>query len=307
MELLRTPDGALDDVPDFPWEPRTVEVPVAEGDAQTLRMAVVDQGPRDAPVVLMLHGEPSWSYLWRRVAAPLVDAGLRVVLPDLVGFGRSDKPAETSDHSYAAHVGWLRAALLDALDLDDITLVCQDWGGLLGLRLLGEHPDRFARVVAANTGLPDGSVRMGEVWQQFHAFVQRTPDLPVGFLVSSGCAVPMGDEVRGWYDAPFPTPELKAGPRAMPGLIPQEPDAPGAAEARAAWGVLERFDRPFVCAFSDSDPITRGADRLFLDRVPGTRHERHVTLAGGGHFLQEDVGPALADVVLAAVQRRHRG
>lgn len=297
MDVLRTDDDRFAGLPDDPPLPSYVEVPVRPGAEQTLRVAVVDEGPRDAPVVLALHGEPSWSYLWRHVAAPLVGAGLRVVRPDLVGFGRSDKPAEMADHSYAAHVEWLRSALFEALDLRDVTLLCQDWGGLLGLRLLGEQPERFAAVVAANTGLPTGHQQMPPEWLRFRDFVQRTEDLPVGFLVAGAVATPMSDGVRAAYDAPFPTSAHKAGPRAMPGLIPLAPTAPGAAENRAAWEVLATFDRPFVCAFSDGDPITRGADRPFRERVPGARGQEHVTLAGGGHFLQEDVGPELAAVV----------
>jgi haloalkane dehalogenase len=294
VDILRTPDDRFADLPDWPYRPRYLTA------SDGLRLAAVDEGPRDAPVVLLLHGEPSWSYLYRKMVPILLDAGLRVVAPDLVGFGRSDKPASVDDHTYERHVEWLRSALLDArgLDLREITLVCQDWGGLLGLRLLGEHPDRFARVVAANTGLPDGTFSLGEEWWAFHDFVARTDDLPVGLLVQFGSATELPDEVVAAYDAPYPDARYKAGPKAMPDLIPQTPDDVAAAPAQAAWDVLRRFEGPFLCAFSDGDPITRGADALFTSQVPGCAGQPHTTIAGAGHFLQEDKGEDLARVVV---------
>jgi haloalkane dehalogenase len=190
----------------------------------------------------------------------------------------------------------VRSLLFDHLELHDITLFCQDWGGLLGLRLVGTQPLRFARVCAANTGLPDGSRQMGSAWQRFYAFVQASEDLPVGLLCSSGVVEPMAPEVVAAYEAPFPGPEFKAGPKAMPGLIPQQPDAPGAADNRHAWQGLERFDRPFLCLFSDSDPITAGADAPLRERIPGAAGQPHTTVHGG-HFLQEDAGPELAGLL----------
>ena len=290
MDVLRTPDSRFADLPDFPWEPRYAQT------SDDLRMAYVDEG--SGPVVLLLHGEPSWSYLYRTMIPVLVDAGYRVIAPDLIGFGRSDKPAQLEDYTYARHMEWLRSLLFDALDLTDITLVCQDWGGLLGLRMVAEHPDRFARVVAANTGLPDGTRRLPEAWWLFHDFVQATPDLPIGFLVKSGCATEMSPEVMAAYDAPFPDASYKAGARAFPGLIPQDPDNPATPDNQAAWKVLETWDKPFLCAFSDSDPITGGGDRVLLDRIPGAKGQPHTTITGGGHFLQEDQGPQLAKVVV---------
>ncbi|WP_310964853.1 haloalkane dehalogenase [Nocardioides terrisoli] len=292
MDILRTPDERFADLPDWPYQPTYLTT------SDGLRVAAVDEGPRDAPVVLLLHGEPSWSYLYRRMIPVFLDAGLRVVAPDLVGFGRSDKPAAVDDHTYARHVEWLRSALFDDLDLREVTLVCQDWGGLLGLRLVGEHPDRFARVVAANTGLPDGSYRLGEEWWSFRDFVVRTEDLPVGLLVQFGSGTELAPEVVAAYDAPFPDVTFKAGPQAMPDLIPQEPDDVAAAPAAAAWEVLRRFDKPFLCAFSDGDPITRGADALFTGQVPGAAGQPHTTITGAAHFLQEDQGPQLAGVVV---------
>ena len=289
--MLRTPDEAFSDLPDYPYEPRYVDLDGPGG--QAARMALVDVGSDDRPPVVMLHGEPTWGFLYRRMVPVLADAGFRVVIPDLIGFGRSDKPESQDDHSYAAHVEWVRAALFDHLDLAGVTLFCQDWGGLIGLRVAAESPDRFARIAAANTGLPDGSVRLGDAWQAFYRFVQSTEDLPVGTLCAGGVTQKMAAPVVAAYDAPFPDPSFKAGPKALPGLIPQSPDAPGAADNRAAWAVLEQWEKPFLCLFSDGDPITRGADRPFLERIPGTRGQPHRTV-GGGHFLQEDSGPEVA-------------
>jgi haloalkane dehalogenase len=259
-------------------------------------MAVIDEG--SGPVVLMLHGEPSWSFLYRKMVQPFVDAGYRVVVPDLIGFGRSDKPAAIEDYTYARHVEWLRSVLFDQLDLTGITLVCQDWGGLLGLRLVAEHGDRFDNVVAANTGLPDGLHRLPEEWWRFRDFVLRTEDLPIGFLVSAAVVNPMPAGVTAAYDAPFPDASYKCGARAFPDLIPQDVDNPATPDNQAAWQVLEKWDKPFLFAFSDSDPITRGADQMMVVRIPGAQGQPHTTIEGAGHFLQEDKGPELAQVIL---------
>src|SRR3954454_9549719 len=295
MHLLRTPGERLTDLPDFPWTPRYVEV--ADGDGGVLRVACIDEGPADAEPVLLLHGEPSWSFLYRWMIPVLLDAGLRVVAPDLVGFGRSDKPSEQSDYSYARHVEWMRAAVLDELGLTGITLVGQDWGGLIGLRLVAEHPDRFARVVVANTGLPTGDSPMSDAFLAWQRFAQTAPRSEVGRIVSNGTVSDLTPEAVAAYDAPFPDDSYKAGARAFPSLVPTGPDDPAAPSNRAAWEALARFDRPFLTAFSDGDPITAGGDRVFRTTVPGARGLDHVTLAGGGHFLQEDVGPELARVV----------
>jgi haloalkane dehalogenase len=297
VEVLRTPDERFAGVPDFPYDPRYVDV-----EDGRLRVAYVEAGPADAEPVLLLHGEPSWSFLYRRVIPVLADAGLRVVAPDLVGFGRSDKPAAQADYSYARHVAWLREALLDRLALDRITLVGQDWGGLIGLRLVAEHPDRFARVVVANTGLPTGDHPMSEAFLAWQNFAAHAEAFDVGRVVQNGTATQLPPEVVAAYDAPFPDDTYKAGARSFPGLVPTRPDDPAAAANRAAWAVLARWEKPFLTAFSDGDPITGGGDRVFQKLVPGARGRAHPTLRGGGHFLQEDVGPELARVVAAFVR-----
>src|SRR4051812_8465254 len=261
MQTLRTPDEQFTDLPDFPYAPRYVEVD--DGEGGRLRIAYVDEGPADGETVLLMHGEPTWSFLYRRMIPVLLDAGLRVVAPDLVGFGRSDKPAHRDDYSYARHVAWMRQALLDELGLRDITLVCQDWGGLIGLRLVAEHPDRFARVVAANTGLPTGDQPMTEAFLAWQRFARESPDFQIGRVVANGCRTPLPPEVVAAYDAPFPDDRFTAGARVFPALVPTGPDDPAAAANRTAWEALAQWDKPFLTAFSDGDPITGGGDRVF--------------------------------------------
>lgn len=301
MERLRTPDERFASLPDFPWTPHYVDVPAGDGSAP-LRMAYIDEGPRDAPVVLMLHGEPSWSFLYRHCIRTVADAGLRAVAPDLVGFGRSDKPAARTDYTYAAHMAWLRA-FIDGAGLRDITLVCQDWGGLLGLRLVGEEPHRFAGVVAANTFLPTGDAKPPDAFFMWRQFSQTVPEFPTGKIVSGAVARGMTPAVQAAYDAPFPDESYKSGARQFPTLVPATPDDPASEPNRRAWVGLEHFERPFVTAFGDSDPITRGGDRQLQARIPGCQGQPHVTLTRAGHFLQEDVGPELAQVAIDLVRR----
>ncbi|MQA87181.1 MAG: alpha/beta fold hydrolase [Streptosporangiales bacterium] len=296
MRILRTPDERFFGLADFPYRPQYADVPDGDGDGGRLRMAYVESGPGDGPPVLLLHGEPSWSFLYRKVIAVLADAGLRAVAVDLVGFGRSDKPAEPGDHSYARHVEWVRCLAFDALDLREVTLVGQDWGGLIGLRLVAEHPDRFTRVVAANTGLPTGDQDMPEVWWHFRRAVERADTLDVARFVQSGCRTTLPAEVRRAYDAPFPDESYKAGPRAMPSLVPTAPDDPATEANRAAWRALSEWRKPFLVAFSDGDPITGGMAPILQKAVPGARGRDHPTIEGAGHFLQEDAGERLGQV-----------
>jgi haloalkane dehalogenase len=267
-----------------------------------LRIAWVEDGPADAPAVVLLHGEPSWSFLYRRMIPVLAAAGLRVIAPDLIGFGRSDKPAEAADHSYATHVEWTRQLVFDVLDLRDVTLVGQDWGGLIGLRLAAEHPDRFARIVVANTGLPTGDQDMPEVWHRFRQTVGRAAELDIGRLVASGCVRGLDERSRAAYDAPFPDESFKAGPRAMPELVPYRPDNPASAANRAAWSTLAASRTPMLVAFSDSDPITAAMGPILQRAMAGAAGREHPLIANAGHFLQEDAGPELADAVVRFVR-----
>jgi haloalkane dehalogenase len=295
VETLRTADDRFLDLPGYEFAPHYAEVP--DGDGGTLRVHYLDEGPRDGTLVVAMHGEPSWCYLYRTMIPVLTAAGLRVVAPDLVGFGRSDKPTRREDYSYARHVEWIRALLVDHLDVGDATLFGQDWGGLIGLRVVAENPDRFARVVVGNTGLPTGDGRITEAFLSWQRFSQETPDFDVGVIVSMGVATPMSDEVRAAYNAPFPDDSYKVGARAFPLLVPTRPDDPAADANRAAWDVLRAWDKPFLTAFSDGDPITAGGDRVFQEQVPGAAGQPHVTVASAGHFLQEDKGPELAEVI----------
>jgi haloalkane dehalogenase len=294
MEILRTPDERFASLPDFSFEPHYATVPDGEGDE--LRVHYVDEGPPDAPTVLLMHGEPSWSFLYRTMIPVLVGAGLRAVAPDLVGFGRSDKPVKRTDYTYQRHVDWM-TSWLRTVDVRDATLVGQDWGGLIGLRLVAEHPDRFARVVAANTFLPTGDRPPGDAFLAWQRFSQETPDFTVGKIVNGGCTTTLAPEVIAAYDAPFPDESYKEGARQFPLLVPTSPDDPAAGPNRAAWDALRRFTKPFLCAFSDHDPITGGADRVLRAEIPGCEGQPHTTIEGGGHFLQEDRGPELARVV----------
>lgn len=299
MRALRTPDERFGDLDGYPWEPRYVEVDAGDGSADRLRVHYVDDGPPDAAeTVLLLHGEPSWSYLYRKVIPPLVATGHRCVAPDLVGFGRSDKPADRNDYTYQRHVDWMAETVFDRLDLRDITLVGQDWGGLLGLRLVAEHPDRFRRVVAANTFLPTGDRDPGDAFRAWRTYSQEVPEMPIGRILQGATVSSLPDEVVAAYDAPFPDETYKEGARQFPLIVPAEPDDPAAEPNRRAWASLEGFTKPFLCAFSDQDPITAGADRHLKARIPGAAGQAHTTLVGGGHFLQEDVGAELAQVVI---------
>ena len=315
--VFRTPDARFENLPDFPFSPNYIEL-------DGLRFHYVDEGPRDGKVILLLHGEPTWSYLYRHMIPPLVAAGHRVIAPDLMGFGRSDKPARTEDHTHQRHVAQMRA-LISALDLTDITMFVQDWGGLIGLRVLAEEPDRFARVMVANTGLPaagglrgyigyplfrfflwwEGTVTWEELAEKpsfirWVAYSRTVEDMPTGKIVAAVTSGGEGDpdpDLVAAYDVPFPDARYKAGPHVMPYLVPSE-----LRENAAAWKVLEQWEKPFLTAFSDSDPITRGGEVEFQERIPGARDREHLTIEGAGHFLQETHGPQLADAIIRFMQ-----
>jgi len=293
VKILRTPDERFAGLPDFPFAPHYCEVKDADGTA--LRIHFIDEGTQSAPPVLLMHGEPSWSYLYRKIVANLTARGHRVVAPDLVGFGRSDKPTEQSDYTFERHVRWMSDWLV-ATRLTNITLFCQDWGGLIGLRLVAAFPERFARVVVANTGLPTGE-GFSEGFKRWLEFSQSTPTLPIGQIVGMGSSRSLSEAEKAAYDAPFPDESYKAGARRFPALVPITPQHGSVAENKAAWKVLEKFDKPFLTAFSDSDPVTKGGEMMFQNRVPGTNGQKHVTIAGAGHFLQEDKPDEIADVI----------
>jgi haloalkane dehalogenase len=295
MRVLRTPEDRFAGLPGFGYQARYAQ-------AGDLRMAYVEAGPADGEPVLLLHGEPSWSFLYRTMLPVLAGAGLRAIAADLPGFGRSDKPAEIGDYSFARLVEWVRAFAFDSLGLRGLTLVGQDWGGLIGLRLVAEHPDRFARVVAANTGLPTGDQPMPEVWLRFREVVRTAPTLDIPRLVQSGCRTTLPDDVLAAYQAPFPDPSYMAAARAMPGLVPTSPDDPATEANRAAWQQLTQWRKPFLVAFSDRDPITGAMAPILKQVIPGAAGIDHPVIEGAGHFLQEDAGGRLAAAIVDFVR-----
>ncbi len=290
MKILRTPEERFLSLPGYGFEAHYVNV-------DDMRVHYVDEGPADAAPVLLLHGEPSWSYLYRSMIPPIVEAGHRAIAPDLIGFGKSDKPAEQSEYSYERHVAWMRG-FLESLDLRNITLVCQDWGSLIGLRLAAENEDRFHRIVLANGGLPTGDQNMPMAFRVWRAFARFSPWFPIGRLIQVGTVSELPPEVVAAYDAPFPDSSYKAGARAFPRLVPTTPDDPAAPANRAAWDVFRNWQKPFLTSFSDGDPITRGLDKVFVKRVPGAKNQPHTTIEGAGHVLQEEKGPEFAKVII---------
>ena len=295
MPVLRTPDARFDGLADYPFAPRYSTVHDAGlGD---LRIHYLDEGPRDGPVVLLMHGEPSWSYLYRKMIPPLVAAGARCIAPDLVGFGRSDKPSERSDYSYARHVNWM-SQWFTGLGLTEVTLFCQDWGGLIGLRLVAAFPERFARICVSNSFLPTGEGTPSEGFLRWQEFSQTVPDFDSGWIVNGGTVRGISDAAKAAYNAPYPDDSYKAAARVFPTLVPTSPDDPEAAANKAAWLVLSEFDKPVLTAFGDGDPVTAGADRILHALIPGTKGQAHRTMEKAGHFSQEDAGPELAEVLI---------
>jgi len=310
--VLRTPDDRFVSLPGFPFEPRYATV-VADG-LDPVRMHYVDEGPVDGPVALLLHGQPTWSYLYRKVIPVLTERGIRVIAPDNIGFGRSDKPARRTDHTLARHIAWTRS-LVTGLDLRDITLVAQDWGGPIGLSVLAAEPDRFARVVAANTILHSADPELaGQLNWALHSdggsrvvveaslldyllYTQRAPELQASLFVGVASTRAIEPDVLAAYDAPFPDEAHSAGLRQMTALLPLTPNDEGAKILRDTMAALEGFERPFVTCYSDGDPATRGWDQVFQERIPGARGQRHSTIADAGHFLQEDAGEELGRFV----------
>ncbi len=351
MNVLRTPDSRFEQLKDYPFAPHYTEIITSDGTA--LRIHHLDEGPTDGSLVLCMHGQPVWSYLYRKMIPYLTAAGLRVIAPDLVGYGKSDKPATREDYSYERQVEWM-GAWLTANDFSGITFFGQDWGGLIGLRLVAAHPDRFDRVVISNTGLPyspdvpeavvaeieayranaptpslmemsqalnrmtqdEHSARQFAYWQKF---CWETADMPIGFMMSLGiekrsnlrraakfllrrAGLDRPTDLAKAYDAPFPDPSFKMGPRAMPSQVPTLPTSPSLEQQAAAWAFFETFDKPFLCAFADNDPVTAAMQQSFLDRVPGTRGLNHRTIAGGGHFVQESAPDQAAAAIIDLIR-----
>jgi len=295
MQVLRTPDTHFAGLPDYPFAPHYHQV------TPELRLHYLDEGPRDAPPVLMLHGEPAWSYLYRHMIGPVAGAGLRALAPDLIGFGKSDKPAASGDYSYSGQVAWIRH-WIEALELRDITLVCQDWGSLIGLRLAAESPERFGRILLSNGGLPTGT-GAPPAFRIWRAFSRYSPWFPIGRIVQGGTRRRLSPGEVAAYDAPFPDSSFKAAVRVYPSLVPVEAHMPSVAENQRAWTVLEQWQKPFICCFSDGDPITRGGDARFRQRIPGAQGQSHTTLRGG-HFIQEDDPQSFARLAIEACARR---
>lgn len=294
MKALRTPDEQFDNLPGYSFQPNYLMVDDFEGGQ--LRVHYLDEGPAEADPVLLMHGEPSWSFLYRKMIPVLVAAGHRVIAPDLVGFGRSDKPDNREDYTYRRHIGWMQS-VIDQLDLNAITLVCQDWGGLIGLRLVTANQQRFERVVAANTMLPTGDHDPGEAFENWKKFSQEVPEFNSGGIIKSSTTTELSQAVIDAYNAPYPEERYKEGARQFPTLVPTSTDNPETESNREAWKILGNWKKPFLTAFSDSDPITAGGDKLMQKLIPGCEGQSHSTIKNGGHFLQEDQGVVLADVV----------
>jgi len=293
-EVLRTPEARFANLPDFPYQPHYVEVGV-------LRIAYIDEGPRDAPVVLLMHGEPAWSFLYRKMIPVLLAGGLRVVAPDLVGFGRSDKLAAPEDYSYFNHVQWMKA-WVQAIDLRHATFFGQDWGSLVGLRVVAEMPERFDRVVLANGGLPTGMDPLPMAFKIWRAFARYSPWFSIGAIVRAGCHKGLTPEEAAAYDAPFPSRKYKVGARMFPGFVPTTPQDPERERNEAAWEVFKQWNKPFLTLFSTRDPVTKNGEYVWQKRVPGAQGQPHTKIRGASHFLQEDKGQEVAQRMLAFIQ-----
>jgi len=297
MKSVRTPDDRFANIADWPYQPVYTTISAGDGTSDTLRVAHYETGNADAAnTILVMHGEPSWSYLYRKMMKEFVAAGHRVIAPDLIGFGRSDKPMQTSDYSYERHVAWMNE-WLRSNNFTNLTLVCQDWGGLIGLRIAAENVDRFTRIVIANTGLPLAGREPSAAFRAWRKYSQEVPNFEVGKLVNGGCATQLSPEEIVAYDAPFPDDSFKAGARIFPALYPDGDDHPSNEPNRKAWDVLKTWTKPFLTSFSDGDPVTGGGHTVFQRDVPGAAGQAHTTIVGGGHFLQEDKGEEFAAVV----------
>jgi len=294
LKLLSTPEKRFENLPDFQYEPHYIEV-------DGIKIHYLDEGSKHAEVILLMHGEPSWCFLYRHMIPILVKSGYRIIAPDLVGFGRSDKPTEQTDHTYRKHVYWM-TSVIRSLDLSNTTLFCQDWGSLIGLRLAIENQDRFIRIVLSNGGLPTGEQRMPEAFMNWREFSRTSPSFDIKFIIQGGTITKLNKEVLNGYDAPFPDDTLKAGARILPSLVPISTDDPEHENNKKATEQFKQWEKPFLTAFSDSDPITKGGDRFWQTYVPGARNQNHTTIKNAGHFVQEEKGPELADLIIEFIK-----
>jgi len=288
-KIVRTPDSRFDNLPDYNFEGNYIEVEPG------LRLHYIDEGSKANPIVLLLHGEPSWSYLYRKMIPILLEHKFRVIAPDLIGFGKSDKPVDKSDYTYQKHLDWL-TTFIQKLDLNEIILFCQDWGGLTGLRLVTEMEDRFSMVIASNTTLPSGTIPMPESFMKWREYSQYSEGFNIGEVIDMGTIQPLTEEVIAAYNAPFPSEEYKAGARIFPTLVPIDLDDPEAVKNRQAWEKLKQWEKPFLTIFGDGDDLMRGAEKVFQKLVPGTRGQNH-TMLNAGHFIQEEKGEELAVLI----------
>ena len=290
MKVLRTPDKRFANLLDYPFKPNYTQ-------HENIRIHYVDEGNSEEEVVLLVHGEPSWSYLYRKMIPIISDFGYRVIAPDLVGFGKSDKLINQEDYTYKKHVEWI-TKFIENLELMNITLFCQDWGGLIGLRIVTEQAYRFKRIIASNTFLPTGDYNAPDAFLSWQQFSQNIPVFNVSKIIESGCANKINDEIRAAYDAPFPDESYKAAARRFPMIVPTKPNDPASQSNREAWEKLKQWKKPFLTAFSDSDPITAGGDKIFHKLIPGCKGMPHKTIINAGHFLQEDKGPELGQMIV---------
>jgi len=294
MKLLRTPEERFENLPDFPYKQNYLDV---EG----IRIHYLDEGPRNSECVLLMHGEPSWCFLYRYMIPILIKAGYRTLAPDLVGFGRSDKPTEQNDHTYRKHVEWM-TKWIKFLDLQNITLFCQDWGSLIGLRVAIENQGRFSRIVLSNGGLPTGEERMSDAFSNWREFSRTANKFYVGRIVQGATITKLPRDVIKGYNAPFPDDSYKAGARIMPSLVPISKDDPEHESNKKAIEQFGKWKKPFLTAFADGDPITRGGDRFWQENVPGAQSQNHTVIKNAGHFVQEDKGPELANLIVKFIK-----
>jgi len=295
MKLLRTPDERFENLIDFPFKPNYKEV---EG----IRIHYIDEGHKEASeVILLMHGEPSWSFLYRHMIPILIQADYRIIAPDLVGFGRSEKPTEQSDHTYHKHVEWI-TSLVNMLDLKNITLFCQDWGSLIGLRVAIENQERFKRIILSNGGLPTGEQQMSEAFLGWRKFSREVTKFSIKRIIQGATTTKLSKEIMEGYEAPFPDDSYKAGARILPSLVPISPEDPEHDANKKAFELFGQWKKPFLTAFSDSDPVTKGGDKFWQKYVPGAQGQNHTTIKNAAHFIQEDKGPELAKLIVEFIK-----